>query len=97
MKIVMKPQLAPKRGAEPKVGNVYTIAYSGGVYKIVVGITKPYRKDYKTVILIHTNAAGEIVGCSRMSDCYARDFQDLVGYIKEMPTMCVEWFKVEGT
>lgn len=96
MKIEMTPKLHPRRGGEVKVGHVYTNDHAKHYYKIVVGMFDADRGSYKNVICLHVSGTGEIVGCSRNPQNYISEHQDLVGIVKDMPTLKIEWLGHEN-
>lgn len=94
MKVEMTPKLHPRRGGEVKIGNVYNNPHGKSFYKVVVGMpteTSRGRPAYKNVICIHVNTAGEVIGCSANPDTYISEHQDLVGIVRHMPTLKIEW------
>lgn len=94
MKIEMTPKLAPQRGGEVKVGNVYSNSHGRTFYKVVVGIVPPdwgSRGKYNNIVMIHVTSNGEIVGAACQPHRYVSDHQDLVGVVKNMPTLKIEW------
>lgn len=90
----MVPQFHPRRGGEVKVGNVYTNPHGKNFYKIVVGmVVREFdRRPWNNVIMLHVNTAGEIVGSSNQPLTYISEHQDLVGIVKVMPSLKIEWF-----
>lgn len=95
MKAELNPTIAPRRGTQPKIGNVYSHARGKPVWKIVVGHVAMDKRErpWNNVVLLHVNLTGDVVSCSREPEAYVRDHQDLVGYVKTMPTLKVEWLK----
>lgn len=91
MKVEMTPTLHPQRGGEVKEGNVYSNAH-GRFYKIVVGL-KGNGRGYRNVVCIHVDIMGDVVGCSTNPATYISEHQDLVGVIKEMPNLKIEWLR----
>lgn len=97
MKVHISPQLFPCRGGEVAVGNVYSNDHSR-FFRIVVGIVEDKHKSRKTwnnVVCIHVDATGDIVGASCQPTLYVKEHQDLVGRVKEMPSMKIEWLREE--
>lgn len=97
MKIDMVPQLNPTRGGSVKVGNVYTNPH-GKFYKIVVAIVTPehsinHGSRFNNVVMLHISTSGHIVGSSNQPMQYISQHQDLVGIVKSMPTLKIEWLK----
>lgn len=84
-------QLCPCRGSPPKVGNVYS-HMRARYYKIVFGIGDP-KKRWNCVHMLHVDATGEIIGTSSQPIPYVQNHQDLVGFVKQFPSIKVEWSK----
>jgi hypothetical protein len=79
------------RGGPVEVGNVYTNP-KNRYFRIALNVIK--RKDgrpWNNVVCIHVDSNGEIVGSSNQPEIYMSEHQDLVGKIKEMPSMKIEW------
>lgn len=95
MKITMTPTLTPRRGDPVEVGNVYANAYGNPHYKIVVAIipTDSRNQPYNRVVCLHINTTAGIVGCSRAPEEYISNHQDLVGKVKSMPELKIEWLR----
>ena len=89
MKIELPKPIDLRRGVEPEVGMVYQNPHGRPFYKLVVGITD--QKRYNRVVMIHVNALGEVVGASTAPVVYVRDHHDLVGRVKDMPSLKIEW------
>lgn len=87
MKVQMFPQRQIRRGETPKVGNVYQNPHGKPFYKIVVGINE---KRWNGVVMVHVDAKGNVVGCSNQPHGYVKDHHDLMGHVKDFPTMKVE-------
>jgi len=96
MKIEMTPKLHPRRGGEVKIGNVYNNPHGKTFYKVVVGMptqTARGNRSYRNVVCLHISTSGEVVGCSANPADYISNHQDLVGQVKNMPTLKIEWFE----
>lgn len=96
MKVEVIPNSAARRGDEVKVGNVYTNAHGRPHYKIVIGIITRegrFRRPHNNVAVFKVFADGSCAGAACEPEAYLRDHQDLVGTIKEMPTLKVEWLR----
>jgi hypothetical protein len=96
MKAIITNMTAPRRGAEPEVGNVYQNPHGRPWYKIIVGIVNDpsrIRAPYNNIVMLHIDARGEIVGSSNQPTAYVRDHHDLVGKVKEMPNLKIDWFR----
>lgn len=98
MKVDMAPLRAAHRGGPVEIGNVYACnrAPAFGDFRIVVGKATHEgtgRIPWNNVIMIHVNAGGEVVGCSRQPTEYVKNKWDLLGKVKQMPTLKIEWVK----
>lgn len=95
MKVHMTPPLAPRRGDPVEVGNVYANAHGSPHYKIVVSVISRDAHDqpWNNCVCLHTNGAGDIVGCSKAPQLYLSEHNDLVGRIRELPELTVEWIR----
>lgn len=97
MKVEMIPQIKPRRGGPVKEGNVYTNPHGPGYYKVVMGIIPDtWRKtgrNWNKIVLLHISSLGEIVGASCQPETYVCNHQDLVGIVKHMPSLKIEWLK----
>ena len=92
----MKAELLPpdkiRRGAPPKVGNVYQNPHGRPFYKIIVGLVEG---KWNGVVMIHVDAKGNVVGSSNQPLRYVQDHHDLMGHVSNMPTLKVEWNHAE--
>lgn len=96
MKIEMMPKLKPRRGGEVKVGNVYINPHGRPFYKIVLGLIPPdwgRRAKFNNVVCLHVTSTGEVVGASCNPQLYVSEHQDLVGEVRNMPSLKIEWLK----
>lgn len=84
-------QLRPRRGSPPEIGNVYS-HMKARYYKVVLGIGDPNQR-WNCVHLLHVDATGEVVGTSSQPIPYVQNYQDLVGKVKSMPNLKIEWLK----
>ena len=91
MKAIMEIMLAPRRGGEVLVGNVYANRHGRPFYKVVLSIVKD--KRYNNVACLHIAATGDIVGCSMQPPPYLSNHHDLVGQVTDLPDFKIEWFK----
>lgn len=99
MKVEMIPQLKPRRGGEVKEGNVYTNPHGRPFYKVVMGIIDPSysnRARFNNIGMLHISSTGHIVGASVQPREYVQHHQDLVGVVKSMPSLKIEWLKQEN-
>lgn len=91
----MDPMIRPHRGGEVKVGNVYTNPHGKSFYKVVVGIvdtsTVRGRRPWNNVVCLHINISGDVVGSSNQPVTYVSEHQDLIGFVKDMPSLKIEW------
>lgn len=90
----MKIELENKnqiRGVDPAVGNVY-INPNGKppLHKIVISVVEK-NKVWNNVIMIHVNPDGDIVGASSQPFLYVKNHHNLVGKVKDMPTLKIKW------
>ena len=94
MKVEISPRLHIHRGGEVEVGNVYSNDHSR-YFRIVVSIVarRNSRVPWNNVVCIHIDATGEIVGSSNQPINYMKEHQDLIGKVKQMPSMKIEWFR----
>lgn len=93
MKVILDPTITVHRGGEVKVGNVYSNP-KFRYWRIVVGIIPPVeigRSRWNNVVCIHVDIDGNIVGASCQPTRYMSEHQDLVGHVKTMPSMKIEW------
>jgi len=96
MKVEMIPALKPRRGGKVKEGNVYTNPHGRNFYKVVMGIIPPEwsnRARYNNIVMLHVSSTGQIVGASVQPETYVCNHQDLVGTVKNMPALKIEWLK----
>ena len=92
MKVSIIPNTKSRRGDPVEVGNVYTNPHGRPHYKIVIGIMDIVNdRPWKNVAIYKVFADGKCAGASCEPEKYLRDHQDLIGYIKDMPTLKVEW------
>jgi hypothetical protein len=84
-----------RRGDEVRIGNVYTNPHGRPHYKIVIGIMQrdKFSKPWNNVAFYKVFVDGSCAGAAVEPMEYIRDHQDLVGIIKEMPTMQIEWLQ----
>jgi hypothetical protein len=96
MRVEISPRLFPKRGGAVAIGNVYANNRPPAfkTYRIVVGLMNQTR-NYNDTICIHVDGTGGVVGCSANPSNYVRDHWDLIGRVKEMPTLKIEWITLE--
>lgn len=95
MKVELDPKITVHRGGEVKIGNVYSNP-KFRYWRIVVGIIKYKgigRDRWNNVVCIHVDIDGDIVGASCQPQKYMSEHQDLVGFVKQMPSMKIEWLK----
>lgn len=96
MKVEMIPPIFPRRGGEVKEGNVYTNPHGRPFYKVVIGLVPPdwgRSGRWNNVVMVHVTSTGQIVGASCQPKTYVSNHQDLVGVVKSMPTLKIEWLK----
>jgi hypothetical protein len=89
MRIELPKPVDLRRGVEPEVGMVYQNPHGRPFYKLIVGMAEV--RKFNRVVMIHVNAMGEVVGCSQSPVTYVRDHHDLVGRVKDMPSLKIEW------
>lgn len=93
MKVEINPPIKPKRGSPAKVGNVYSHPW-GRHYRVCLAVVdRKGTRPWNNVVLLHVNVYGEIVGCSNQPEAYVADHCDLVGHVKDMPSLKIEWNK----
>lgn len=100
MKVQMVPRLHPRRGGEVVEGNVYTNPHGRAFYKVVMGIIPPEfsnRAKYNNVVMMHVDSTGHIVGASVQPMIYVSEHQDLVGVVRNMPSLKIEWLQRESS
>jgi hypothetical protein len=95
MKVIMTPSISPRRGDPVVVGNVYANAHGAPHYKVVVGMVlqDKWKRPYNRVVALHISATGAVVGASRYPEEYIREHNDLVGRVKSMPELKIEWLR----
>ena len=95
MKVILDPAIiVHRRGEEVKIGNVYSNE-KFRYWRIVVGIfdeTTHGRKPWNCIVCLHVDINGAIVGSSNQPKKYMSEHQDLVGFVKDMPSMKIEWY-----
>lgn len=100
MKVEIDPQVFPHRGGDVVVGNVYgnNRAPAFRDFRIVCGVVDMVngRHPWNCVVCLHVDAKGDVVGASRQPYNYVKDHWDLIGRVKEMPTMKIEWLKEDA-
>lgn len=95
MKVTLDPKIVVHRGGEVKVGNVYSNP-KFRYWRIVVGIITykgSGRRVWNNVVCIHVDINGDIIGSSNQPSRYMSEHQDLVGFVKQMPSMKIEWLR----
>jgi hypothetical protein len=95
MKVILDPAIVIHRGGEVKIGNVYSNP-KFRYWRVVVGIIiKPVGSGqrWNNVVCIHIDIDGDIVGASCLPTRYMSEHQDLVGHVKQMPSMKIEWLR----
>lgn len=96
MKIQLPAPLSLRRGVDPKVGNVYQNPHGRPFFKLVVGVDdEQLRRKWNCVIMLHIDAKGRVVGSSNSPFNYVKEHHDLVGIVKNMPDLKVEWLRKE--
>ena len=96
MRVEMMPKLHPRRGSEVKEGNVYTNPHGRNFYKVVMGIIPPEfsnRARYNDIVMLHVDSGGNVVGASVQPKIYVSEHQDLVGIVRNMPPLKIEWLQ----
>lgn len=99
MKVSMTPKLHPRRGAEVEVGNVYINPHGRPFYKVVLGkVPSDWGRNGKwnNIVMLHITSTGDIVGASCQPTKYVSEHQDLVGKVKNMPELKIEWLPERG-
>jgi hypothetical protein len=90
----MAPEMTQRRGDPVATGNVYANSHGAPHYKIVLAImARDGERTWSNCVCLHVNAAAKIVGCSRVPEAYLSHHNDLVGRVKSMPEMDVEWIR----
>lgn len=92
MKAQLPNDLCPRRGVEPKLGHVYINNKGRPFYKVVVGLL-PQEQKRNGVVFIHVAATGDVVGASCQPHQYVKNHHDLIGFVKDMPTLKIEWYR----
>lgn len=99
MKVTLDPCILPQRGGDVVIGNVYANNRAPAFrdFRIVIGLVEMVngRQPWNRVVLIHVDASGSVVGASRQPYNYVKDHWDLIGKVKEMPSMKIEWLTPE--
>ena len=97
MKVEMGRRLHPRRGGPVLVGNIYSNPHGRNYYKVVVNVltknSTGWRQRYTNVIMLHVDTLGNIVGSSNQPETYVSEHQDLVGKVKGMPTLKLDFFQ----
>jgi hypothetical protein len=99
MKVEFTPHAIVHRGSEPQVGNVYSNnrVPAFPYYRVVVGIATGRGRFNKTpwnsIVCIHIDSSGSVQGSSNNPKEYVKNHWDLIGKVKEMPTLKIEWLK----
>jgi hypothetical protein len=100
MKIEFTPHAIVHRGSEPAVGNVYSNnrVPAFPYYRVVVGIStgRGHRVPWNCIVCIHVDSSGNVQGSSNNPREYVKNHWDLIGKVKEMPTLKIEWLKNES-
>ncbi len=96
MHVEISPRLYAHRGGDVEVGNVYSNDHSR-YFRVVIAIAglRKGRVPWNSVVCIHVDATGEVTGASCQPINYMREHQDLIGKVKQMPSMKIEWFRTE--
>jgi len=95
MKIIMTPTISPRRGEPVVLGNVYANSHGAPHFKVVVGIVArdKWNRPYNRIVCLHISAVGLVVGASRYPEEYISQHNDLVGKVKSMPELKIEWLR----
>ena len=94
MKVEISPRLYPQRGGEVVEGNVYQGKPNQRYFRLVVAVVeREHNRPWNNVVCLSIDAFGKIVGASCQPYAYIQDHQDLIGRVKEMPSMKIEWLR----
>lgn len=97
VKVDIPINFSPVRGADVVEGNVYVHPRGRPFFKIVVGVLTEQmalgRRKWNNVIMLHVDATGQVVGASQQPILYVKNHQDLVGKVRELPSLKIEWIK----
>jgi hypothetical protein len=95
MHVEISPRLYPRRGGEVKVGNVYDTKGQKYCRLVVSIVVRQGNRPWNNIICLHIDNRGDIVGSSAAPELYVKEHQDLVGIVREMPALKIEWLKGE--
>lgn len=94
MKVSIIPNTKSRRGDPVEVGNVYTNPHGRPHYKIVLGIiSRANDRPFNNVAILKVFADGSCAGACCEPQQYLREHQDLIGQVKDMPELKVEWLR----
>lgn len=94
MKINMGDRLEPRRGDPVKVGNVYANAHGRPFYRIVIAVNnRDSGRPWNNVVCIHVNSISGVMGSSNVPEKYLSEHADLIGYVKDMPELKIEFIR----
>lgn len=96
MHVEISPRLYAHRGGDVEVGNVYSNDHSR-YFRVVIAVAglRKGRVPWNNVVCIHVDATGDVIGASCQPIRYMQEHQDLIGKVKQMPSMKIEWFREE--
>lgn len=95
MKINMGNRLEPRRGDPVKVGNVYANTHGRPFYRIVIAVVgREGGRPWNNVVCIHVNSITGVMGSSNVPEKYLSEHNDLIGYVKDMPELKIEFIRV---
>lgn len=87
-------QLHPRRGGPVEIGNVYGNAYGKPFFRLVVGVmARAGDRPWRNIVCLRLDTSGNIVGCATEPEAYVAEHQDLIGKVREMPNMKIDWFR----
>lgn len=93
MQVVLDAKYHVHRGGPVEVGNVYANQHHLNFRVVLNVMSKTGDRPWNNVVCICINPAGEIVGAKCEPEGYLREHQDLVGKVKEMPSLKIEWLQ----
>lgn len=94
MKFKIQPKIVPRRGTPVVEGNVYANRKGQNYFDVVIAILKrDGDRPWNNVCILRVDIHGNLRGVRQEPERYVSEHKDLVGKVKEIPALEIEWFK----